>query len=101
MVDVWQIPKCVSGLQGKIEQLAKQTRKPILFLTLVPASIYLFKRNNGNLGTMCEVCSELTTKTSLTFSWCLYCELEQILHIVLVFPLLNLKKYALFVLNFL
>ena len=74
MVDVWQIPKCVSGLQGKIEQLAKQTRKPILFLTLVPASIYLFKRNNGNLGTMCEVCSELTTKTSLTFSWCLYCE---------------------------
>ena len=36
MVDVWQIPKCVSGLQGKIEQLAKQTRKPILFFNFSP-----------------------------------------------------------------
>ena len=30
--------------------------------TTNPAGIYLFKVNNGNTGTMCEICSKLTVK---------------------------------------
>lgn len=29
----------------------------------IPANIYLFKVNNGNIGKRCEICSELTAKT--------------------------------------
>ena len=37
-----------------------------------PAGIYLFKVNNRNNRTMCEICSKLTIKIS-TSLWCLYC----------------------------
>ena len=37
---------------------------------------YLFKFNNGNTRTMCEICSKLTT--SLTSLQCLYCWLGTI-----------------------
>ena len=30
----------------------------------IPAGIYLFKVNNGNTRTICEICSKLTTKTT-------------------------------------
>ena len=41
-----------------------------------PASTYLFKVNNRNTRTMCEICSKLTIKTTERRQfWCLYCEL--------------------------
>ena len=51
---------------------------------LFPAGIYLFKVNNRNTRTMWEICSKLTIKTVINY--------EQILHSVLVFPLLALNK---------
>ena len=32
--------------------------------TIIPAGIYLFKANNRNTSTRCEVCSKLGVKTS-------------------------------------
>ena len=48
-----------------------------------PAGTYLLKVSDGNTRTMCEICSKLTIKTV---------NFEQILHIVLMFPLLTLDK---------
>ena len=47
-----------------------------------PASMYLFKVNNGNTKTMCGICSPVKTpERPLTVNS------EQALHIALVFPL--------------
>ena len=35
-----------------------------------PASIYLFKVDNGNIRTMCEICLKLTVKTPERRQWC-------------------------------
>ena len=49
------------------------------FLNCSQDGIYLFKVNNGNTRTMCEICSKLTIKTPERRHrhrfWCLYCEL--------------------------
>ena len=34
-----------------------------------PGGIYLFKFNNGNTKTMCEICSKLRTKTGERYHW--------------------------------
>ena len=58
-----------------------------------PASIYLFKVNNENTKTMREICSKLTINTSVRRGFAVFIvNFEQVSHIVLVFPLLNLKK---------
>ena len=36
----------------------------------IPASIYLFNVNNGHARTMCEICSNLSIKTSKQTYWC-------------------------------
>ena len=41
-------------------------------LILCPAGNYIFKVNNRNNRTGCEMCSKLTIKTPMTF-WGLYC----------------------------
>ena len=39
-----------------------------------PAGNYMFKVNNKNTRTRCEICSKLTIKTpELASFWCLYC----------------------------
>ena len=55
------------------------------------AVIYMFKVNNGNTRTMCEICSKLTIKTPER-SDVFIVNFEQILHIVIMFPLLTLNK---------
>ena len=35
----------------------------------IPAGIYLFKMNNGNIRTMCEICSDFTKKTPERRQW--------------------------------
>ena len=59
-------------------------------ISLLPASIYLFKVNNGNTGTMSKICSKTTRKTPerrrpgvFIFNF------EQVLHIGLMFQLLQ------------
>ena len=61
-----------------------------------PASIYLFKVNNGNTRTMCEICSKLTITIPKQNQWrrsgVFIVNFEQISHIVLVVPLLALNN---------
>ena len=60
-----------------------------------PASMYLFKVNNGKTKTMCETCSMLTKKTPerpwrRTLFLCLFINFEPISHILLLrFLILN------------
>ena len=61
-----------------------------------PAGIYLPKDNNGNTRTMCEIYSKLTIKTPERDHWrrsgVFIVNFEQISYIVLVLPMLTLRK---------
>ena len=61
-----------------------------------PVGIYSFKVNNGNTRTMCENCSNSTVKTPEQRHFCrsgvFIVNVEQISHILMVFPLLTLNK---------
>ena len=60
-----------------------------------PANIYLFKFNNRNTRKKCEMCSKLTIKTPERHHWrsgVSIVNFERILHLFLVFLLLNLNK---------
>ena len=63
---------------------------------LSPAGNYMFKLNNKNARTRCEICSKLTIKTPKRRSWCrsgvFTVNFEHISHLVLVFLLLTLSK---------
>ena len=63
---------------------------------IYPASNYMFKVNNRGTITRCETCSKLTIKTSERHHWCrsgvFIVNFEHILHLVLVFLLLTLKR---------
>ena len=60
--------------------------------SVFPAIIYLFKVNNENTITVCEICSKLTIKTTER-SGVFIVNFEQISHIVLLLLLLNLNKW--------
>ena len=61
-----------------------------------PVGIHLFKVNNRNTRTRCEICSKLTIKTSsLTIrrrSGVFIVNFEHISHLVLVFLLVTLSR---------
>ena len=62
----------------------------------LPVGIYMFKVNNKNTRTRCEICSKLTVKTTERRKWrcsgvCIV-NFEHISHLVLVFLLLTLSK---------
>ena len=44
--------------------------KTLLFIFILPAGIYLFKLNNGNIRTMCKICLKLTIETLEQHIWC-------------------------------
>ena len=58
--------------------------------------IYMFKVNNRNTRTKCEIYSKLTIKTPERSHWrrsgVSIVNFEDILHLVLVFPLLTLSR---------
>ena len=60
-----------------------------------PAGIYLFKVNNRNTRTRCEICSRLTIKTPERRHWhrsgVFIVNFELVSHLVLVFLLLTLN----------
>ena len=63
-----------------------------------PAVIYLFKVNSGNTRAICEICSKIINKDTMSTSLkSLYdafvVNFAQIPHIVLKFPQMTLKKY--------
>ena len=68
----------------------------ILEITRTPAAIHLLKDNNEDTRTIYEICSKLTIKIPLRLQWprsgVSIINFEQILHIVLVFHLLNLNN---------
>ena len=76
------------------EKKKKKLRKNI------PSWYFLFKVNNGNATTTCEICSKLTIKTpelclaikTLNDVGVFIVNFKHILYIALVFPLLNLDK---------
>ena len=53
-----------------------------------PADNYIFKVNNINTRTKCEICSKLTIKIPAIF----IVNFEHILHLALVFLLLTLNR---------
>ena len=61
-----------------------------------PAGIYLFKVNNRNTRTRCEICSKLTINTPERRQWrrsgVFIVNFEHISHLVLVFLLLTLSR---------
>ena len=61
----------------------------VRFTLIILAGIYLFKVNNENTITMCEVCSKLTIKTPERRQWrhsgLFIVNFEQISYIVLMF----------------
>ena len=76
--------------------LESPNKTPLVKFSLVTQGrIHLFKFTNGNTRAMCEICSQLTIKRPEQHYWhrsgVFNC--EQILLIVLMFPLLTLNKY--------
>ena len=65
-------------------------------LSTFPADNYLFKVNNRNTRTRCEICSKLTIKTAEQRQWRRFgvfiVNSEHISHFVLVFLLLTLNR---------
>ena len=86
-----QIAKSISIM--KIEPVKQLWWK---FLWKYPAGICMFKVNNRNTRTRCEICSELIIKTSERRHWRLsglfIVNFEHISHLVLVFFLLTLSR---------
>ena len=78
--------------------LLSQERVPVYLAlrTPIPANIYLFKVNNGNIRKRCEICSKLTIKTPERCQWrcsaVFIVNFERISHFFLVFPLLPWNK---------
>ena len=68
-----------------------------------PAGNYMFKVNNTNAGTRCEICSKLTIKTPERRNWrrssVFIVNFAHILHLALVFLLLTLNKVQEFFAN--
>ena len=65
-------------------------------VAIVPAGNYMFKVNNRNARTRCEICSKLTIKTPERRHWrrsdVFIVNFEHISHLVLVFLLLTLNR---------
>ena len=65
-------------------------------LDAFPAGNYMFKVNNRNTRTRCEICSKLTIKTPERRQWrrsgVFIVNFEHISHLVLVFLLLTLNR---------
>ena len=64
--------------------------------SMTPAGNYMFKVNNRNTRTRCEICSKLTIKTPERRYWrrsdVFIVNFEHITHLVLVFLLLTLNR---------
>ena len=65
----------------------------MMFRRLLLVGIYLIKVNNRSTRSRCEICSKLTIKTSERRKDIFIVNFEHILHLDLVFLLLNLSMY--------
>ena len=78
-------------LRNKTHLTKKKTSRRISW----PIDIYLFKVNNRNSTTICEICSKFAIKTQEKSQWRRSCVFtvnsEQIPNIVLVFPFLDFE----------
>ena len=53
----------IQSFQRFHEKFIRQKHAAKIFHTTFPAGLYLFKVNNRNTRTMCEICSKLQRKT--------------------------------------
>ena len=71
-------------------------KSQLIFEVNHPAGIYLFKVNNRNTRTRCEICSKLTINTPERRQWrhsgVFIVNFEHISHLALVFLLLTLSR---------
>ena len=75
---------------------SKSNLKRSILNPAFPAGNYMFKANNRNTKTRCEICSKLTIKTPKRPHWYRSCvfivNFEHTLHLVLIFLLLTLSR---------
>ena len=87
-------PNKAHGHDMRSIRMLKICGKPIC--KPLPAGIYLFKVNNRNTRTRCEICSKLTINTPERRQWrrsgVFIVNFEHISHFVLVFLLLTLSR---------
>ena len=96
---IWQ----TSLIKAKIIYLFCKKAPSLMFdrflNTALLARIYLFRVNNRNTRKWCEICSKLTIKTTERRQRCrsgvFLVSFEHILHLFLMFLLLNLNKQML------
>ena len=72
-----------------------KNKKHFRNLATCQIGIYMFKVNNINTRTRCEICSKSTIKTPeqrLALFWYFYCYLWTYSHLVLVFVLVTLTR---------
>ena len=99
------IKTCAAGQKlcffssGSLERDFKTTNKNLVSASqslLNTAGNYMFKVNNRNTRTRCEICSKLTLKIPEQRHWCrcgvFTVNFEHISHLVLVFLLLTLSR---------
>ena len=64
--------------------LFRDNNKEIKLIGVFPAEVYLFKINNGNTRTICEICLKLTFKTPDTITLDFFYKQIRILYITRV-----------------
>ena len=87
---------CKCLVLKKVKGPVKNKQKYNKAMQEYPAGIYLFKVNNRNTRTRCEICSKLTINTPERRQWrrsgVFIVNFEHISHLVLVFLLLTLSR---------
>ena len=87
---------CYTLFEIRLFALLPTKYKSTIIFRSNPAGIYLFKVNNRNTRTRCEICSKLTINTPERRQWrrsgVFIVNFEHISHLVLVFLLLTLSR---------
>ena len=87
--------KCIHKLIKTKDMYLKSVENLSTNFVFNPVGIYIFKVNKRNTRTRCELCSKLTIKTPERRHWrrsgVIIVNFEHILHLTLVFLLLNLS----------
>ena len=93
-LDLQNFLKCFSIMHMKVDCIIKWSA--LFIRKKIPAGIFLFKVNNRNTRTRCEICSKLTINTPERRQWrrsgVFIVNFEHISHLVLVFLLLTLSR---------
>ena len=76
----------------KYDRFKSQVFMLYIFNGITPVGNYMFKVNNRNTRTKCEICSKLTIDTTERRNCVFIVNFEHVSHLVLVFLLLTLRR---------